>query len=133
MLYYHTKSPSENHVVPSLELILLFQSLSGSVTKVICVDAEKSVNVNSTVVQIVPKKQVEERILHECVPEDWQMMFVAIIKSSCDSMISVTYCRCFEVDFCTGKIIEIGVAFLDGESVYLCGFGIIKQEHLIDI
>lgn len=76
ILYYHTKKSNENQVGPSLELILLFQNVSGSLTKVICNVAnneEKSANTNTTVVEVCPKKETETLVMHQGIPEDWQM------------------------------------------------------------
>lgn len=79
VLYYHTKNTNKNQFNSSLELILLFQNVSGSVTKIICGvrgDNEKSVNTNTTVVEVCPKQQIQNLIMHEGIPEDWQMTLV---------------------------------------------------------
>lgn len=79
VLYYHTKSAKPDQVSASLELILLVQNASGSLTKVICSvtgDEKNSTDTNTTVVEVCPKRQIENLILHEGVPQDWHMTSV---------------------------------------------------------
>lgn len=82
VLYYHTKKTNENQVVPALELILLFQNASGSVTKIVCSvqgAEEKTPDGNTTLVKVCPKQQIQDLIMHEGIPEDWQMTLVFAI------------------------------------------------------
>lgn len=135
VLYYHTKRTNENQLVPALELILLFQNASGSVTKIVCSvkgAQEKTPTDNTTLVKVCPKQQMQDFILHVGIPEDWQMQLV-FSDMFVYFFFKLLYFRCFEIDFGAGKIIEIGADLLDSESIYLCGFGIIKQERLKDI
>lgn len=134
LLYYHTKNPSGTSISASLELILLVQNVSGSLTKVMCnadADDKKVVDTNTTVVEVCPKKQTESLVMHEGIPEDWQMTLVKIC-------IAILICiriffRCFEINFRHGKIIEIGATLIGSDSVYLCGFGLISQELSVDL
>lgn len=136
ILYYHTKKTTENQLTAALELILLFQNFSGSVTKIICSlksAEEKSVDGgNVTVVKVCPKQEIQNLISHEGIPEDWQMTLV-FANMYCLTFSILLFFRCFEINFPSGKIIEVGAVLLDSESIYLCGFGIIKQERLIDL
>lgn len=79
VLYFHTKNTNEMETAAGLELIILFQNASGSVTKIICGnkgDEEKTVDTNTTIVEVCPKQQIQNLILHESIPDDWKMTLV---------------------------------------------------------
>lgn len=76
VLYYHTKKTSENQLEAALELIILFQNTSGSMTKIICSDDKQSTSTNLSIVEVCPEQKIQNLILHEGIPEDWQMTLV---------------------------------------------------------